>query len=106
MNQPTPQETNAYFFLVAALVIYEKDGAQKQRHLNVLAEMDQPNVTKQCLADIQRSVLQRLNAENNVTPDMVRDIVLLNISLLGLMPPNTFHDTPEAALDAPAQGTA
>lgn len=81
----------AVFYMAAALAIYERDGTQKQRHLNVLIQTDNLNLTKADLGTMNRTVLQRLQTENNVSPDMVRDVVFLGISLLGAMPPETFH---------------
>ena len=91
--------TSNYYFIVSALVIYERDGENKQRPLNVLTEMDQPNITKADLGSIQRTVTQRINSENGVTPDQVKDVVILNICLLGLMDPKVFHAEPNETLD-------
>lgn len=100
------QKPQSCFFIVAALAIYEKDGAPKQRTLNVLAETQHINITKKGLADIQQTVMQRLSAENAVQPDQIKDIVIMGISLLGVMSSEVFHGASEAPLDGAIQGTA
>ena len=103
-NQGTPQIS--CYFIVSALAIYDKDEAIKQRSLNVLVETEHANITKQGLADIQTKVMQRLQAENNVSPDQLRDIVIQNISMLGMMSAEQFHGAKVAPLDGEMQGTA
>lgn len=102
-----PAATTACFFMAAVLAIYEKEGAQKQRHLNVLIETDMVDITKEALGGIQRGAMQRMAAENAVTPEQIKDIVILGITFLGRMDPEVFHGSGSVApLDAPAQGTA
>ena len=79
------------YFMTAVLAVYERDEAMKQRHLNVLLEAATPNLTKAHLAQIQKSAMARLHAENNVDPNSVKDVVILNISLLGQMTEEAFH---------------
>lgn len=100
---PTPM---MYFHLISALVMYERDGLPKQRHLNVLAETDVPELNKADLGAIQRTVMQRINLENNVSPEMIQDVVMLNISMLGRMTSEEFHGAAPDPLDASALSTA
>jgi len=85
----------ACFFMASALAIYEREGALKQRHLNVLLQSDTPQLTRKDLGTMNRTVLQRLQAENEVSPDMVKDVVFMSISPLGMMPPSVFHGEPD-----------
>lgn len=96
-------ENSSFFFMAAALCIYGKVENDvetiRQRHINVLLEADTPQLRKADLNTMHRSAMQRLNAENGVTPDQIKDIVILNISLLGAMPPELFHGEPQQAVD-------
>lgn len=102
MNEQTttePQETAAedqgepkqFFFLASVLAIYERDGEIKQRHLNVLLSTNSMDLTKSDLNTLHRTALQRINMENSVTPDMVKDIVFMSLNMLGLMTPEEFQ---------------
>lgn len=91
-RSPNP---NPYFFIVAVLAIYEKEGAPKQRHLNVILELPIPVITKKDLGTIQKQAMARLHAENGVTPDLMRDVVVLSINPLGSMPVEMFNGTAE-----------
>jgi len=89
------QQDNAnFYYMAAALAIYERDEQIKQRHLNVLLESEVPQITRNTLQVLNRQVLDRLNQENEVTPDMVKDVVFLNINMLGRMSPEDFHGSP------------
>lgn len=96
----TNEEEKHCFFLVSALAIYTNEAEElKQRHLNVLLETETPNLPKASIDSMQRSVMQRLKAENDIDPHQFKDIVILNVNLLGVMPPNIFHgidDTDQA----------
>lgn len=94
------------FHLISALVMYERDGQPKHRHLNVLAETEVQELSKSDLGAIQRTVMQRVNIENNVSPEMIQDVVMLNICMLGRMSSEEFHGASEDPLDASALSTA
>lgn len=98
MKSPTPlktlSRTKKIFHIGAVLVYYLKDGATKQRHLNVLMETTDGNITKEHLNKINLLSLSRLKAENDVNQEQVVDLVILNIAPLGLMTDATFHNTP------------
>lgn len=89
-RNPNP---NPCFFLAAVTAFYVKEDQQKQRTFNVLVELPVPIITKDRLGWIQKQAMARMQAENGVTPDLMRDIVILNISPLGSMPPEIFHGT-------------
>jgi hypothetical protein len=101
----TPEQT-ACFFMVAVLALYEREGSMKERHLNVLIETASPNLTRTTLGDIQKAAFRRINTENGITPDNVKDMVILNINMLGVMPPSLFHGSANSSLDGSVVGTA
>lgn len=90
-------ESKQFFFLASVLAIYERDGENKQRNLNVLLQSNSMHLTKSDLNTLHRTALQRINMENKVTPDMVKDIVFMSINLLGLMTSEEFQREEETA---------
>lgn len=86
-------ELPSLFFMVALLATYKRSDVIKQRHMNVMLELDDPNITKRQLTQVHQSTMTRLKAENDVTPDQVVDIVFLSINLLGQMTRAEFYDT-------------
>lgn len=90
-------DTDSSFFMAAALCMYTKDDVVKQRHVNVLAETHLPQITKMDLNTLHRTAMQRLNTENDVTPEQILDIVFVNISFLGTMPPQQFYSDSQGA---------
>lgn len=104
---PSPKkQSQSCFYMVSAVVMYERDGELKQRTLNVLAETDFPRIEKANLSAINQAIVRRVHAENNVNPEQVKDVVLLNMFLLGQMTPEEFHGHPISPLDAAPQGQA
>jgi len=103
-SKETQSNPGNCYFIATALCIYvkEDDGetAIKQRHLNVLLESDTAAITKSQLNTLHRSAMQRLNAENGVTPDQIKDIVIMNVSYLGQMLPEQFHENPAPEPDS------
>ena len=94
-DQPTPPNEEGQlkiFFTIAGLITYERDEKIKQRHLNVLLEQDSPNMTQATLKNVYKAALDRVQKENQVSPDMVKDFVILGVSLLGQMTREEFHD--------------
>jgi hypothetical protein len=85
------QDSNPFFFMASVLVMYEREETVRQRHLNLLFEAPQPAIRKEDLNSLHRSALARIHAENDVSPDQVKDIVFLNMFLLGCMPSETFY---------------
>lgn len=89
VKEQTPQPM--FFFSVAGLAIYMREEAQKQRHMNILLELPQPQINKAVLNNVYHSALERLKAELDVDAEAVKDFVIMNISLLGHMAPEDFH---------------
>jgi len=90
-TKPKTEAEPMYFFMATALAIYQTDDGIKQRHVNVLLECVTPQLAKKELQQISRSVIARINAENKVAPDQVKDIIMMNILPLGHMSPEEFH---------------
>lgn len=95
-----------FFFLVSATAIYTREGAQRQRTINVIADIDTPQISKSVLAQLHLVAMRRIISENAVEPGDVQDIVINNICLLGQMSHEDFYrEEPEkdqALLDQPA----
>lgn len=77
-------------FLVAALAIYDREGVQKSRHLNIHAADENSHLNRQSLSAINVAVVDRLNRESNIDPSQIKDVVILNISFLGVMTDEEF----------------
>lgn len=102
-----PEKPVSFFHLVAALAIYTKDGAAKQRHVNIMLETASPHVVRKDLDQVNQGVLSRVNTENDVQPEDLKDIVILNICRLAVTDRDTFYgfsmDEAQAESDAPVQ---
>ena len=81
-------------FLVTALAIYEREGVQKQRHLNIHASNEHAFLNRASLSAINIAVVDRLVRENAIDPNQIKDVVLLNISYLGSMTDEEFAAEP------------
>lgn len=101
--KPTAKRNSkAYvYFMAAVRVIYMRDEALKERDLNVLLEMPSMDILKKDLATIQQAAMERLKMENDVTPDMVKDAVILNVMPLAHATPAVFHGEDGAAAQLP-----
>lgn len=87
-------EVKEYFHLVAAQAIYSKDDQLKQRTVNIMLITASPNILRDDLDKANQGVMARLNKENDVTPDQLRDIVLLNIFPLAYTTQEDFSKAP------------
>lgn len=94
-------EGRSLYFMAAVLAIYEKEGAQKQRHMNILLNLPSPHINKDALANIQRGAMARLTAENGVEAADVKDVIILSTSLLGAMTQEEFEGSTAAAVQPP-----
>jgi hypothetical protein len=88
-QEPVPELS--HFSVVAALAVYRKDDATKQRHVNVLLECPTVNITRDYLNQVNQGVMTRLNTENGVTPDQLLDIVILSVSRLAITTRDEFY---------------
>lgn len=94
MNDTVNQtEAKKFFSIVAVMAVYEREGQGKQRYLNVLAELDSVHITKKALSQIHISAVHRVTEENKISPEEIKDIVILGISPLGIMTKDEFYAT-------------
>lgn len=88
IRTPVPaatSETKQVYHLVTLKMVYLKEDIIRERTVNVLMETPTLDLAKRHLLEIQKAGMQRIKAENNVDPDMVKDAVILNISTMGYM---------------------
>lgn len=96
--QPDPGEAMSngesvphHFAIVAAKAVFAKGDEIKHRDLNVMLETDNAWITRSDMDQVNMGVLGRLQAENGVQADDLKDIVILGISRLGMMPRHVFY---------------
>lgn len=98
MKKKSLSKKKHYFFMASCLVIYIKDDAQKQRHINILMQSTSLNIAKADLNSLNQNAIGRIVQESDVAPKDVKDVVFLNIACLGHMTEDEFHGEPEKQL--------
>lgn len=83
-------ETAYHHFLIAALVIYAKDGTAKQRYMNMVLHQPSKNIRASTLDTARMNILQRFITEHQLTQEDIQDLVFLTITPLGLMTQSEF----------------
>lgn len=92
VDQQVQQEAATKIMMIATiLAYYTKDGEPKQRHINVLIDSLTGNINKADLQALNQSAIARLVAENGVQLGQIADLVLTNISTLGMMTDEEFY---------------
>lgn len=81
-----------FYSLAACLLAYEIEGQARQRYMNVVCESPTKNISSSALNNARLALLHRFQLETGLETSVVKDLVFLAISPLGLMPPNKFHD--------------
>lgn len=82
-----------HLYIIAAVkVIYVRDGAVKERTVNVLLDLLVPFITRQTLNDVNKAAAGRVMEEGNVKDEDIRGAVIMNISSLGEMTPEQFRN--------------
>ena len=89
--KPRKGSSKSHFFLAAVKVIYTKDEVFKERTLNVLLELETPEITQQVLRETHNAALSRLETETGIPKTDVKDTVFENFPYLGHMKPEAFH---------------
>lgn len=89
-----PVQQDVCHYVASILVMYDRDGSPKQRHLNVLFEAASPHITKSDLSQINQAALRRVCTENKVEVSDIKDTVILNLVLLSILPSAVFHGEP------------
>lgn len=99
----TLSKTKKVFYIAALQLVFVRDGdAPEVRHTNVIIETADGCVTREHLTTIQKTGIGRVCSEMGIEPDAVKDLVILNISSLGLMTPKHFLGETDTANALPA----
>lgn len=86
------------YFVATAQVLYERNNQLKQRMINVILELAEPQITRAVIQESQRAAMGRLQTELNVNPESVKDIVWFSFSFLGQMTQSTFNAQPQSPI--------
>lgn len=81
-----------HYFLLATMVVYRKEGLERQRHFNVLIPSEEQIVTRPQLGRAQQQAQVRFFTEfDTERKSEVTDVFIQSISYLGHMDEKTFH---------------
>lgn len=97
MSNQNPQ----HYYMATVLIIYERDGAPKQKHMNMVIQVPRKLLTTSSLNNVRMTALQRLAEETGVTAEDVRDLIFLGFTYLGNAKPADFYDMETAAPKIP-----
>lgn len=105
-----------HYFLLATLVVYQKDKLERNKPLNILVTSDEQFVTRSQLGRAQQQAQVRFFTEfDTERKSQVTDVFVQSVSYLGEMTEQEFHGefyvdpnaeaapAPETAEDAPAE---
>lgn len=85
------QEPQKFFYLAAVTLLYERQRTLKSRQVNVLIEIDAPCITQAVLNQIQIAAISRIKNELSVNQKDIKDIIVTNISPLGVTTHSSFY---------------
>lgn len=92
---PLPNTPNSakkfHYFMPSCTVIYERDGQTKQRTMNVVVQVSDKEFNYPALNQARMGCLQRVNMENNVKQEDVKDFILNSINPMGFMSQDEFE---------------
>lgn len=71
------------YYLTKITVSYKRDNAMRSRSVNVLVRSDTLGINRSLLNNIQNNAVGRVLTENKVKPDMIRDVIVDAIMVLG-----------------------
>lgn len=89
-EEETPEQPHL-FIIATVKVIYVRNGAVKERTVNVLLDLLVPYITQQTLNDMNKAAAGRVMEEGNIKAEDIRGAVIMNISSLGEMTPEQFR---------------
>ena len=92
-SEAPPEDQHVYYIATVKVVFMRKD-KPRERTVNVLLDLVVPYISQATLNDVNRAAVGRVMSENEVPGDQIREVVIMNISLLGLMTPSTFKNDP------------
>lgn len=78
-----PQVPMFLYYLTKITVSYKRDNAMRSRSVNVLVRSDTLGINRSLLNNIQNNAVGRVLTENKVKPDMIRDVIVDAIMVLG-----------------------
>lgn len=81
-----------HYYLVTAMVAYMREDQPRQRHMNLVTQLDEKKITANTIDCARTTLLQRMASDGQVPPEDVRDIVFINFSHLGFMTEDEFQD--------------
>lgn len=84
------------FFLMTAEITFQRGDDIKQRRVNTVLQLPKPVVDYQSIDDARIATFERLQAEGQIEPQMIKDFVILSISHLGRCTPAEFHKGSDA----------
>lgn len=91
-----PDEVNPdpahLYFIAAVKIVYTRNGANKERTVNVLLDLLVPYITQQTLHDLNKAAAGRVMEEGNIKAEDILGAVVMNISPLGEMTPTQFRN--------------
>ena len=107
-----------HYFLLATLVVYQKDKLERNKPLNILVTSDEQFVTRSQLGRAQQQAQVRFFTEfDTERKSQVTDVFVQSVSYLGEMTEQEFHGefyvdpnaeaapAPETAEDVPAEAS-
>jgi hypothetical protein len=97
------QDGHSIYWLATCTVYYRVNTDLKNRKVNVLISTITPNITESVIGNIQVAA-QKQVVDFNKMPKAgkIADIIIDNLSMLGVMPKDAFHDLPRQSQPAPA----
>ena len=81
-----------HFYMVAVLMSFTRGEQVRQRHMNLVLELDTKIVTMSSIDQVKQGATQRLHQEALEPIDEIKDLVFLGFSYLGVMKPKVFYD--------------
>ena len=91
MKAKAPTQKVAFFMGTVLAIYVDAEENQKQRHINVLVESESVSISRKDLDTLSKGAMSRLEAENSISPNQIKDIVFLGIAPLGLMTKEEFY---------------
>lgn len=90
-EQEIPAEPVKFFFMAAVRVIYIREEKVKEKSVNILLELSDPNIVKATLNDLNQAAANRVVNEGQLPPDSVREIIVMGIWPLASCTRTHFH---------------
>jgi hypothetical protein len=88
------------FYLVTVMVYYLREGVLKERHINMLSQLDvAAPFNKSHLSSLNLKAIARVTTENNVAVNDIKDVVFLNMNPLGVMTEEEFQGSAPVPVD-------